>query len=349
MSPIDLRSDTVTQPTPDMRRAMYEAEVGDDVYGEDPTVNRLEAMAAQRMGKEAAVFVASGTMANLVCGLTHCQRGDEALIGSRSHILMYEVASLAAFGGVQLRTVPNDERGMMDPDQVEAAMRPKDDHQPRTAMVAVENTHNRCSGAVLDSEDIGALAEVAHRHGAAFHIDGARIFNAAVALDAPPAELARPADTITFCLSKGLSCPVGSVVCGGKETIARVRRNRKMVGGGMRQAGIIAAAGIVALEGMVGRLKEDHDNAKRLAQGLARLPGITLDPTRIQTNIVIFGVNDRPAETFLEALKARGVLASFPERGKVRMVTHYGITGQDVDEALNVAEAITRGRAYGSR
>jgi threonine aldolase len=346
---IDLRSDTVTKPTPEMRRAMYEAEVGDDAYGEDPTVNRLEAMAAQRMGKEAAVFVASGTMGNLVCGLTHCQRGDEALIGSRSHILMYEVASLATFGGVQMRTVSNDERGMMDPDQVEAAMRPDNDHEPRTAMVAVENTHNRCSGAVLDSEDIGALAEVAHRHGAAFHIDGARIFNAAVTLDVPPAELARPADTITFCLSKGLSCPVGSVVCGSKETITRVRRNRRMVGGGMRQAGIIAAAGIVALESMVDRLKEDHDNAKRLAQGLARLPGITLDPTRIQTNIVIFGVKDRPAEALLEALKARGVLASLPERGKVRMVTHYGITGKDIDEALNVAEAITREKAYGSR
>ena len=346
---IDLRSDTVTKPTPEMRRAMYEAEVGDDVYGEDPTVNRLEAMAAQRMGKEAAVFVASGTMANLVSGLTHCQRGDEALVGHKCHILMYEVASLAAFGGVQLRTVPNDERGMMDPDEVEAAIRPDNDHQPRTAMVAVENTHNRCSGGVLDSEDIGALAEIAHRHGAKFHIDGARIYNASVALGVPPAELARPADTISFCLSKGLSCPVGSLVCGSKETIHRVRRHRKMVGGGMRQAGIIAAAGIVALDSMIVRLVEDHDNAKRLAQGLAHLPGILLDPGTIQTNIVIFEVKGRPAEEFIDALKAMGVLASFPERGKVRMVTHYGITTEDIGEALNVAEAVAKDMGRGGR
>ncbi|MBI4336575.1 MAG: aminotransferase class I/II-fold pyridoxal phosphate-dependent enzyme [Chloroflexi bacterium] len=349
MPTIDLRSDTVTKPTPEMRRAMYEAEVGDDVFGEDPTVNRLEAMAAQRMGKEAAVFVASGTMGNLVSGLTHCQRGDEALLGHKAHMLMYESASLAAFGGVQMRTVPNDERGMLDPDQVEAAMRPRDPHQPRTAMVAVENTHNRCSGSVLGSEDIGTLAEIAHRAGAAFHIDGARIFNAAVALGVAPLELARPADTVTFCLSKGLSCPVGSLVCGSEEVIAQVRRNRRMVGGSMRQAGVIAAAGIVALDTMVDRLAEDHGNAKRLALGLGGMPGIVLDPSRIQTNIVIFEVKDRPAEAFIEALKGRGVLASFPERGKVRMVTHYGITAEDIDGALDLVEWVTRERAYGGR
>ncbi|MBI4201861.1 MAG: low-specificity L-threonine aldolase [Chloroflexi bacterium] len=345
--PIDLRSDTVTLPTPEMRQAMFEAEVGDDVYGEDPTVNRLEAMAAQRMGKEAAVLVASGTMGNLVSGLTHCQRGDEAIIGSKSHMLMYEVASLAAFGGVQMRPIANDERGMIDPDQVEAAMRPVNIHQPRTAMVAVENTHNRCSGGVLDSEDVGALAEAAHRHGAKFHIDGARIFNAAVALGIPPSELARPADTITFCLSKGLSCPVGSVVCGSKETIEGVRRHRKMVGGGMRQAGVIAAAGIIALDTMVDRLAEDHENAKRLALGLATLPGIHLNATAIQTNIVIFAVKDRSAESFVEALQSRGVLAGVAERGKVRLVTHYGVTAEDVDQALNAVEAVARGQARG--
>ncbi|MBI4312138.1 MAG: low-specificity L-threonine aldolase [Chloroflexi bacterium] len=346
---IDLRSDTVTKPTPEMRRAMYEAEVGDDVYGEDPTVNRLEAMASQRMGKEAAVYVASGTMANLVSGLTHCGRGDEAVVGHRSHMLLYEVASLAAFGGVQMRSVPNDDRGMLDPNTVEWAMRPDDAHQPRTAMVAVENTHNRCSGGVLDAEDIGVLAEIAHRHGARFHIDGARIWNAAVALGVPPAELARPADTVSFCLSKGLSCPVGSMVCGSSETIQRVRKNRKMVGGGMRQAGVIAAAGIVALETMVDRLAEDHDNAKRLARGLARLPGIGLDPSRVQSNIVIFDVQDRPAEAFIAALKEKGVLASFPEGGRVRMVTHYGINAEDIDEALNVAESVSRGKVSGRR
>ncbi|MDP6078404.1 MAG: GntG family PLP-dependent aldolase, partial [Acidimicrobiales bacterium] len=311
MRTIDLRSDTVTHPTPEMRKAMAEAEVGDDVYGEDPTVNRLEEMAAQRMGKEAAAFVASGTMGNLVCGLTHCQRGDEMLLGSRSHILMYEVGSIAALGGVQVRTVPNDPRGMMDPNEVEAAMRPDNVHQPRTAMVCLENTHNRCSGAVLDSEDIGAIAEIAHRHGAVLHMDGARIFNASVALGVAASELARPADTISFCLSKGLCCPVGSVVCGSRETIGRVRRNRKLVGGGMRQAGVIAAAGIVALESMVDRLAEDHSNAKRLARGLAGMPGVTLDPDAIQTNIVIFEVTSGQAQELMAALKDRGVLTSY--------------------------------------
>ena len=339
---IDLRSDTVTQPTPEMRRAMAEAQVGDDVFGEDPTVNLLEDMAAERLGKEAALFVASGTMANLVSGLTHCQRGDEMLLGSEAHIFHNEVGAIAALGGVHVRTVPNDSRGMIAPDQLEAAIRPPGIHQPRTALVCLENTHNRCGGAVLDSEDTLAVAEVVHRHGAALHIDGARIFNAAVALGVPAEELARGADTVSFCLSKGLSCPVGSLVCGAKEVIDGARKNRKMVGGGMRQAGIIAAAGVVALDTMVDRLAEDHANAKLLAEGLARMPGLSLDPDAVQTNIVILEVVDRSVQEFISGLKERGVLTSYIGDRKVRMVTHHGIGPEEIDEALNVVESLTK-------
>ncbi len=344
MRTIDLRSDTVTQPTPEMRRAMAEAEVGDDVYGEDPTVNRLEEMAARRLGKEAAVLVVSGTMANLVSGLTHCQRGDEMIVGSEAHVFHNEVGGISALGGIHVRTVPNDSRGMMAPHEVEAAIRLPSIQQPRTALVCLENTHNRCGGAVLNSEDIGGIAEVARHHGVALHVDGARIFNAAVALGVSPVELARPADTISFCLSKGLSCPVGSLICGSQEFIARARKNRKMVGGGMRQAGIIAAAGIVALGTMVDRLADDHANARRLAQGLARLRGLRLDPDTVQTDIVIFEVMDRPVHEFMDALKSRGVLSSFVSGRKMRMVTHYGIGTEDVDDALNVVEAVAGGR-----
>jgi len=339
---IDLRSDTVTHPTPEMRRAMAEAEVGDDVYGEDPTVNRLEAMAAERLGKEAAVFVASGSMANLVSGLTHCQRGEEMVLGHMSHILMYEVASVAGLGGVQVRTVANDSRGMLDPDEVESVIRPANLHQPRTAMVGLENTHNRRSGGVLAPEDVSAIGDVAHRYDAALHVDGARIFNAAVALGVPVADLVNPADTVSFCLSKGLSCPVGSLVCGSGEVIERVRKNRKMVGGGMRQAGILAAAGIVALDSMVDRLADDHANARRLAQGLAVMPGISLDPDSIQTNLVIFEVTNRPATELIDALKEHGLLVSYADGQRIRMVTHYGIGEEDIDDALNVAESVAR-------
>ena len=338
---IDLRSDTVTHPTVEMRKAIAEAEVGDDVFGEDPTVNKLEAMAAERLGKEAAVYVASGSMANLVAGLTHCQRGDEAIMGTEAHIFHNEVGSFSALGGINVRTVPNDSEGRLDPNAVEAAIRPDNIHQPRTALVCLENTQNRCSGAVLDAEYTETIGAIAHGNDAALHIDGARIFNAAVALGVPPADLARPADTVSFCLSKGLSCPVGSLVCGSEETIARVRKSRKILGGGMRQAGIIAAAGVVALETMVDRLAEDHETARRLAKGLAGMPGLSLDPEAIQSNIVIFGVENGDAMNFMAALKERGVLASYTVGLGVRMVTHYGITEEDVDETLNILDAVT--------
>jgi len=342
MRTIDLRSDTVTHPTPEMRRAMAEAEVGDDVYGEDPTVNRLEAMAAERLGKEAAVYVPSGSMANLVAGLTHCQRGDEVVMGSDAHIFHNEVGSFSMLGSIHVRTVPNDPVGMMDPDQVVAAVRPDNIHQPRTALICLENTHNRCSGAVIDREYTTIIGDIAHRYDAALHIDGARLFNAAVALGVSPAELAGPADTVSFCLSKGLSCPVGSLVVGSREVIDRARKNRKVLGGGMRQAGIIAAAGVVALDTMVGRLSEDHDNARHMAKGLAAMPGLNLDPEAIQSNIVIFEVADRSAPEFINALKEEGILISYTGGHRVRMVTHYGITEQDVDEALTVVEAVVR-------
>jgi threonine aldolase len=278
---IDLRSDTVTQPTPAMREAMARAEVGDDVFGEDPTVKRLEAMAAELMGKEAAVFVASGTMGNLTSLLALCERGDEAIVGSESHILHYEVAGAAGVGSIQLRPVANDTHGRLDLEAMAATIRGRNIHYPRTAAVCLENTHNRCGGAVLTAEEIASVAELAHRHGAAVHLDGARVFNAAVALGVPAAELTAEVDTVTFCLSKGLAAPVGSLVCASAELVARARKARKMLGGGMRQAGVIAAAGVVALETMVERLAEDHEHARLLADGLAQVPGVRIDPATV--------------------------------------------------------------------
>jgi threonine aldolase len=337
---IDLRSDTVTLPTPEMRRAMAEAEVGDDVFGEDPTVNRLERLAAQRTGKEAALFVASGTMANLVSLLAWCGRGDEAIVGSEAHVLHYEVAGAAGLGSIQLRPVHNDERGMMDPAEIEATIRGENIHFARTALVCIENTHNRCGGAVLTPEDTAAIAEVAHRHGIPVHLDGARIFNAAVALGVPVTELTKDVDSVSFCLSKGLSAPVGSLVCGSAGFVARARKMRKMVGGGMRQAGVIAAAGIVALETMVDRLAEDHENARLLAEGLASVPGIVIDPAKVQTNIVIFEVTSMDPAEFAHRLRERGVLTTAIGYGRLRMNTHYGISRADIEEAVERVRAV---------
>ena len=329
---IDLRSDTVTQPTPAMREAMAKAEVGDDVFGEDPTVKRLESLAAELMGKEAAVFVASGTMGNLTCLLAHCQRGDEAIVGSEAHILHYEVAGAAGVGGIQLRPVPNDARGRLDLDAVAATVRGQNVHFPRTAAVCVENTHNRCGGAAIAPDEIADIAKLAHRHGAAVHMDGARIFIAAVALGVPPAALTQDVDSVTFCLSKGLSAPVGSLVCGAADFVSRARKARKMLGGGMRQAGVIAAAGVVALESMIHRLAEDHEHAQLLAQGLAQVPGVRIDPASVETNIVVFDVDEGPA--FQSRLREAGVLTTAFGPARVRMVTHYGISRADIEEAL---------------
>jgi len=335
MNIIDMRSDTVTLPTEEMRRAMYEAQLGDDVYGEDPTVNRLEEMAAQMIGKEAALFTVSGTMANLIAILTHTHHGDEIIVGSEAHMLWYEVGGASALGGVVIRTVPNNQDGRMDLDVVEQAFRLKNIHQPETTLICLENTHNRCGGAVITPEYTAACVELANEYGLLVHLDGARIFNAAIASNIEASTLAQPADSVCFCLSKGLSAPVGSLLCGTQDFVDRARKWRKMVGGGMRQVGVIAAAGIVALEKMINRLSEDHDNARHLAYGLAKISGIVVNPETVQTNIVNFNTPHRViADEFVQKMGARGV--KFLSRGgqMVRAVTNRMISEEDIDEAL---------------
>ncbi|GER82941.1 threonine aldolase [Thermogemmatispora aurantia] len=339
---IDLRSDTVTQPTPAMREAMYRAEVGDDVYGEDPTVNRLQELAAQRLGKEAALFVTSGTMGNTTAMLTHVPRGAAAIVGDQAHIYRYEGGGAARLGGIQLWVVPNQPDGGFDQEQLAAAITDEsDEHTPPTALLCLENTHNRCGGRVLSLEQMTALCGLAHARGLKVHVDGARIFNAAVALGVPVRQLVAEADSVMFCLSKGLSAPVGSLLVGSRDFIERARWVRKVLGGGLRQAGILAAAGIVALEQMVERLAEDHAHARLLAEGLADLPQVRLDAQRVQTNIVIFRLQDgervlpeeRCAE-FLVRLKDEGVLLSSMGNGLLRAVTHYGIERSHIEMAL---------------
>ncbi len=340
---IDLRSDTVTLPTPAMRQAMFEAELGDDVMGEDPTVNRLEAMAAERMGKEAGLFVVSGTMGNLVCLLAHCQRGQEAIMGHMAHTFLFEAGGAAAVGGIHPRTVPNQPDGTLDLADIEAAIRPTDNpHHPHSRLICLENTHNRCGGAVLTPAYMSQVRALADRHGLAVHLDGARVFNAAVALGVPVADLTLDADSVTFCLSKGLAAPVGALVCGPAPFVAETRRQRKLLGGGMRQAGVLAAAGIVALETMVDRMAEDQANAHKLAEGLAVLPGIVLDLDRVPTNLVIFETAPEGPEParFHAGLAARGVKVGAIGGSRFRAVTHYGITAEDIDQALDAARAV---------
>ena len=343
MKIIDLRSDTITLPTEEMRRAMYEAELGDDVFGEDPTTNRLEELAAHMLEKEAALFTASGTMSNLIAVLTHTHPGDEILLGDEAHILWYEVGGASAFGGVVMRTVPNDEDGRMDPGAVEQAIRPKNIHYPQTTLLCLENTHNRCGGAVLSPEYTSAITGLAHQHELRVHLDGARIFNAAVSLGVPASELVRTSDSVCFCLSKSLSAPVGSLLCGTQEFVERARKWRKRMGGGMRQVGVIAAAGIIALQGMVSRLAEDHAAARHLAQGLTRIPGITVHPEKVQTNIVMFEFSSTisPSE-FIQQMDAQGVRVLYRGERRVRVVTHRMISTADIDEALNRIELIMR-------
>jgi threonine aldolase len=343
MKVIDLRSDTFTHPTPEMRQAMFEAEVGDDVYREDPTVNRLEMMAAARMGKEAALFTTSGTQGNLVAVLTHTNQGDEIIVGNEAHILWYEVGGAAALGGVTLRTVPNDNRGRLNPDDIDRAIRDKDIHYPETKLLCLENTHNRCGGAVLTTDYTNEVCNLAHTRGLKVHLDGARIFNAAIALGVPAQALVRSCDSVALCLSKGLSAPVGSLLCGSEDFIERARKFRKMLGGGMRQAGIIAAAGVVALETMVDRLAEDHANARRLAEGLANIKGINLAQDEIPTNIVMFHVSPplSPVE-FIEALDTAGVKVGLRDGRPFRAVTHRMVSSSDINEALTRIETVCR-------
>ncbi len=337
MKTIDLRSDTVTLPSPQMRQAIYEAELGDDVFGEDPTVQRLERRLADLVGKEAALLVASGTMGNLVCVLTHCGRSDEVILGDQSHTFYYEAGGISALGGIHPHTVPNQHDGTLRLEDIRAAIRPDNVHFPRTRLVCLENTQNRCGGAVLSVEYTQAVAALAHEHDLAIHLDGARIFNAAVALGVDVKALTQAVDSVSICLSKGLAAPVGSVICGSKRFIEEARRTRKILGGGMRQAGIIAAAGIVALETMVDRIRHDHDNAARLAQGIAGLNGLEVDLAGVQTNIVYFDVvrAGLSAETLVTRLAGKGVRMLCSGPGRVRAVTHYGIERNDIDEALS--------------
>ena len=333
MGTIDLRSDTVTLPTPAMREAVYRAELGDDVFGEDPTTNRLEEMAAERMGKEAALLVASGTMGNLVCTLTHCRRGEEVILGNRSHTFLYEAGGMSTLGGIHPHTLSNQPDGTMRLEDIEGAIRGNNVHFPRTRLICLENTHNRCYGSALTSEYIDSVSALAKEHGLSVHLDGARIFNAAVALGVDVKELTANVDSLSFCLSKGLSAPVGSVVCGSSDFIAEARRARKVLGGGMRQAGVIAAAGIKALEEMVDRLAEDHENARHLAEGISRIGGLSIELAKVQTNIVYFELDEdrmTPKELVTELNKKEVKLLSVGAR-RLRAVTHYGISAEDID------------------
>ena len=330
---IDIRSDTVTLPTLAMRKAMYEAELGDDVFEEDPTINRLEQLAAEMLGKEAGLFVVSGTMGNLVSIVTHCQRGDEVIVGDQAHSFFYEVGGAAVVGGLAWHCLPNC-RGLPDADAVANAIRPDNIHAPRTGLICLENTHNRCGGAALSSEQMRPIVEIAKSHKVPLHMDGARIFNAAIATGETAKQLVGPFDSVQFCLSKGLACPVGSLVVGSGEFIRRSRKTRKMLGGGMRQAGILAAAGLVGLTTMVDRLADDHANARVLAEGIAEIPGLFVDLATVQTNIVAFQVLKMPPAEFVKRLAAEGVKAIPFGGNRCRAVAHYGIEREDMLLAL---------------
>lgn len=333
---VDLRSDTITRPTPAMRRAMADAEVGDDVFGEDPTVNRLEEMAAERLGKEAALFVASGTMGNLVSLLVHCGRGEEFILGDQSHTFIYEQGGSSGLGGIHPRTVPNQPDGTVDLHNIEAAIRPDNIHFPRTRLIALENTHTRCNGSPLDANYMHAVGEIACRYEIKVHVDGARLLNAAIALGVEPRDLVADADSVTFCLSKGLGAPVGSVVCGSRDFITKARRVRKVLGGGMRQMGVLAASGIVALTEMPDRLADDHANARKLAEGLADIDGLSIDPERVKTNIVYFEVtrSDMTSKLLPEHLSSEGVRLLSTGPNQLRAVTNYHVTSDDIEYAL---------------
>jgi threonine aldolase len=320
---------------------MFEAEVGDDVYGEDPTVNRLEAKAAERMGKEAALFTTSGTQSNIIAVLTHTHHGDEIILGSDAHILWYEVGGAAALAGVVMRILPNDKYGHLALNDVKRAIRGKSLHFPETTLLCLENSHNRCGGAVLTADYTKEICNLAHAQGIRVHLDGARIFNAAIALDAPVSTLTESVDTVSFCLSKGLSAPVGSLLCGSRDFIERARKFRKMLGGGMRQVGVLAAAGIVALETMVDRLREDHTNAKRLAQGLVNIRDVTLEKDDVITNIVMFDLSpELSAGEFTLGLEKAGVKVGSRGGSLFRAVTHRMVSSSDIDEVIVRIETV---------
>jgi threonine aldolase len=345
MEIIDLRSDTVTKPTPEMREVMATAEVGDDVYGDDPTLNRLEALAADMVGKEVSIFVPSGTMGNLLALLVHCQRGDEAIVGARSHIYQNEAGGMSALGGIHPFPIQNQKDGTLDLQEIRAAIRPEDVHQPITRLICIENTQNNCGGMALSVEYTREVGRIARDNNLKLHIDGARIFNAAAALNVDVKELISPADSVMFCLSKGLASPVGSMLAGSKEFIARARHLRKMLGGGMRQVGILAAAGIISLETMSKRVAEDHRRAKKLAEGLRKIPGILLDEGTPFTNMIYFNLAEGlpfDEKMFCEKISAFGVLIDWAGRRRIRLVTHYGIDDDAIQQAVGAFAQVLR-------
>jgi threonine aldolase len=342
---IDLRSDTVTQPTPQMRQAMAIANVGDDVYEEDPTINQLQVLAAKKMGKEAGLFVPSGTMANLLAVLTFCQRGDEVIMGDQAHTFLYEAGGVSALGGVVIHTLPNLKNGTIELERIVNSIRVNDIHHPVSRLLVLENTHNRCGGVVISPSFIHSAADLIHAHNLYMHLDGARIFNAAAALRIKASDLTAPADSVTFCLSKGLCAPVGSVLCGSIDFIYRARRIRKMLGGGMRQAGVLAAAGIVALETMVERIREDHQRAYRLAKELATIPGIKLDKDMPETNMVFLLFTDKTKKNvkeILALLKEKEIRVGLVGENRIRMVTHYWISDADIETTIQAFKEILK-------
>ena len=342
MNMIDLRSDTVTKPTLEMREAMYRAEVGDDVYGEDPTITELESLGARMTGKEAGLFVTSGTMGNQVAVMTHTRRGDEIICDAEAHIFYSEVAGLAVLSGVQARTIPAV-KGILSAETIEAAIRTEDIHQPSTSLICLEDTHNRAGGTCYPLDTLAAIRKVADRRKIPVHIDGARLFNAAVALGVPVDKITQYADSVQFCLSKGLCAPFGTIITGRSDFIAKARKYRKMLGGGMRQAGILAAAGIVGLTSMVDRLSEDHENARQLAEELASA-GFSIDLSTVQTNIVMVDVSRMgvKAADFAAKLKKAGVLASVFGEYRIRMVTHHGITAVEIGTVVDTLNRLLK-------
>ena len=337
MEYIDLRSDTVTKPTPEMREAMAEAEVGDDVYMDDPTVNRLQEKAAEMLGKQDALFVPSGTMGNLLALLVHCQRGDEVIVGDRSHIYSNEAGGMSALGGIHPRPINNQPDGMLSPEDILASIQTEDVHHTITRLVCLENTHNACGGVPLSVAYTLAVGEIARKNNLSLHIDGARIFNAAAALDVPVRDLVEPADSVMFCLSKGLAAPVGSVLVGSKGFIARARHLRKMLGGGMRQVGVLAAAGLISLEKMTKRLGQDHARAKKLAEGLMQVRGLVLDAGTASTNMVYFNLAEDvnlTIDQITDEMKKRGVLIDAAGNRRFRLVTHYWVDDTSVEQAV---------------
>lgn len=343
MDIIDLRSDTVTKPTPEMREAMAEAEVGDDVYRDDPTVNRLEALAASMLGKEAAVFVPSGTMGNLIALMVHCQRGDEVIVGNKSHIYLNEAGGMSALGGIQPCAIPNQKDGTLALADILASIRMEDIHHPITRLICLENTQNICGGVPLTPEYTRQVGELARKNNLSLHIDGARIFNAAAAQNVSIRDLVDPADSVMFCLSKGLASPVGSMLVGTSKFIARARHLRKMLGGGMRQVGILAAAGIISLEKMTKRLADDHIRARKLADGLRKMSGIALDTGTPYSNMIYFNLADHilfDEKVLVEKIAKQGVLIDWDGPRRIRLVTHYWLDDDAVEKTIKAFESV---------